>query len=81
MFILLMYVALIGDRFVCFCHRFPPSFSSASDSDADDDIGDLTLVTIFDSECWLAKANQNGHQHLIVVTNTFLLQHPSFTSM
>ena len=43
--------------------------------DGDSDVGDLKLVTICDQN------GQNGHQHLIVVTNTFRLQHPSLTSM
>ena len=43
--------------------------------DGDSDVGDLMLVTICDQK------GQNGHQHLIVLTNTFRLQHPSPTSM
>ena len=49
--------------------------------------GDLwMLVTYF--ECWCPTlvdvSDQNGrnpHEHLIIVTNTFYLQHPSPTSM
>ena len=58
------------------------------------DVGDRISVLVALFECWCPKlilelmivnvADQNArnrHQHLIVVINSFRLQHPSLTSM
>ena len=58
----------------------------------DSDVGDRFSMLLIDLVCWYStlikkildvgdQNGQNRHQHLIVVTNTFRLQHPSPTSI